>query len=197
MTISSKEQTGPEGTGPTKSEWEVELPLPVSRRLVVRLVRVFEAFARLVLRGLERIDQPWVKPLVKLLRDREFWRFVRFLAVGSLNFVFYYTIFATLHLLHLPPTQAVVVATIIAVLFNFCTTGRIVFGSGRIRLLPRFLGVYAVQLAANILLLKALIGFRVPVLIAEALVIGVLAIATFFALRRFVFNQTLAPPRLG
>lgn len=197
MTISSKEQTGPEGSGRTESEWEVELPLPVSRRLIVRLVKVFDTVAKLALRRLERIDQPWVRPLVKLLRDREFWRFVRFLAVGSLNFVFYYTIFATLHLLHLPPTEAVVVATVVAVLFNFCTTGRIVFGSGRIRLLPRFLGVYAVQLAANILFLKALIGFGVPVLIAEALVIGVLAIATFFALRRFVFSQALVPPRLG
>jgi putative flippase GtrA len=173
----------------------MEVPLPVSRRLLLKLVRLFEAAARILLRRLERLEQPWSARLARLLRDREFWRFVRFLAVGSLNFAFYYTIFATLHLLDVEPTQAVILATIVAVLFNFCTTGRIVFGYGRFRLLPRFIGVYAVQLVANVFSLKALINIGVPVLIAEALVIGVLAIATFFALRRFVFASALLEPK--
>jgi putative flippase GtrA len=72
-------------------------------------------------------------------------------------------------------------------MFNFVTTGRIVFNSGQVRLLPRFIGVYVIQLAANILLLRTLIDLGVSVLLAEALVIGVLAVLTFFALQRFVF----------
>ena len=176
---------------PADTRWAAEVPLPRRNGFLARLVRRIEKPIAAILARLERLNYPWLKPWLKLVRDREFWRFVRFLAVGSLNFLFYYTIFTGLHLLHIPPTQAVVIATIVAVLFNFCTTGRMVFGSGRVRLLPRFVGVYVVQCILNIGMLSALMRLGMPVLIAEALVIGVLAVATFFALRRFVFHDRL------
>lgn len=158
---------------------------------IPNLLRGFERVFRALLAALERLDYAWLNPWLRLARNREFWRFVRFLATGSLNFAFYYSLFTILHLLHVEPVTAVISATVVAVLFNFCTTGRFVFGSGRIHLLPRFIGVYAVQCAANIALLRVLMAMDVPVLIAEALVIGLLAVATFFALRRFVFSAAL------
>ncbi len=127
--------------------------------------------------------------VLRLVRNHGLRRFVLFLMVGSVNFVFYYSLFTFLHFIETPPTRAVVIATIVAVLFNFMTTGRVVFKSGNVRKLPRFLGVYAVQMGLNILSLRALISLGVPVLLAEALVIGVLAVLTFFALRWFVFND--------
>lgn len=160
------------------------------------MIRIFERAAAALIARLERLGLPWLNPLLRIIRERGFWQFVRFLAVGSLNFAFYYSIFTALHLLDLSPTQCVVIATVVAVLFNFVTTGRMVFGNGRARLLPRFIAVYAVQMILNIASLRVLIGAGVPVLAAEALVIGVLAVLTFFALKRFVFSEVdrSAPP---
>lgn len=159
--------------------------------LVQRIVRGFELAFLSALSALERLDVAWLRPWLRLARNREFWRFVRFLATGSLNFAFYYTLFTSLHLVGVEPIPAVISATVVAVLFNFCTTGRLVFGSGRLHLLPRFIGVYVVQCAANIGMLRVLMTAGLPVLVAEAMVIGLLAIATFFALRRFVFAPAL------
>lgn len=159
--------------------------------MIIRLIRTFERAAVAVLRSLERLDSPWLNPMLRLIRQHGFWQFVRFLAVGSLNFAFYYSIFAGLHLLGLAPTQAVVIATVIAVLFNFFTTGQMVFGNRRAQLLPRFISVYVVQTFLNIGSLRLLVAAGVPVLIAEALVIGVLAVLTFFALKRFVFSHAV------
>ena len=159
--------------------------------LAYRLVRRVERLFGRVLHLLEQRNIPALRPWLHMARSREFWRFVRFLATGGLNFVFYYTLFTALHLLGVQPVGAVVLATVVAVLFNFATTGRLVFGSGRLHLLPRFVGVYCVQLAANVVLLRLLLRAGVPVLAAEALVVFALAIATFFALRRFVFSPAL------
>jgi putative flippase GtrA len=127
-----------------------------------------------------------------LLRHRETRRFVLFLAVGSVNFAFYYAVFAGLHFLGASPTAAVVMATIIGVLFNFCTTGRVVFRSGAVRVLPRFIGVYVVQCGLNVLFLRLLIAAGLPVLAAEAIVVATLAVFTFLALRQWVFIDNVA-----
>ena len=167
---------------------------PRRRKPLFRVVRQAEHLARRVLVALERRDVAMLRPWLKLARSREFWRFVRFLATGGVNFAFSYSVFIAVLLLGGAPTSAVVVSWVLGVLFNFATTGRVVFGTGRVQLLPRFIGVYLVQLAANIVLLRALIGLGVAAAVAQALVIGALAIATFFALRRFVFGGA-APAR--
>jgi len=163
--------------------------MQASQRLIVRLIRTMERAAVTLFRSLERLDYPWLNPMLRLIRKHGFWQFVRFLAVGSLNFLFYYTMFASLHLLGMSPTRSVLIATIIAVLFNFFTTGQMVFGNRRARLLPRFISVYVVQTLLNIGSLRLLVGVGVPVLVAEALVIGVLAVLTFFALKHLVFSH--------
>lgn len=159
------------------------------------IVRALERAAAALADGLERTGLPWLNPLARLVRARALRQFVRFLAVGSLNFVFYYSVFTGLHLLRLSPTAAVVAATVVAVLFNFITTGRVVFADGRLRLLPRFVAVYLVQMLLNIGALRLLIAMGAPVLVAEAAVIGVLAVLTFFALKHLVFDRAGPPGR--
>ena len=141
-------------------------------------------------------DRFGISAVLRLVRNPALRRFALFLVVGSVNFVFYYSLFTFLHFLGLKPTPTVVIATIIAVLFNFATTGRVVFKSGNLRLLPRFIAVYVVQMGLNIVSLHELIALGVPVLIAEAVVIGVLAVLTFIALKLFVFKPGADPTPL-
>lgn len=108
--------------------------------------------------------------------------------VGGLNTLVGYGFFVALTYAGLGKTLAVIGATTLGVLFNFLSTGKIVFGSGDLSLLPRFIGVYVVQCTANVLLLKALVAAGVQLLLAEAMILAVLAVGTFFAMRRFVFS---------
>ncbi|HEX8534124.1 MAG TPA: GtrA family protein [Allosphingosinicella sp.] len=121
------------------------------------------------------------------LHNAELRRFVRFLFVGGLNTLVGYAIFAALILIGLSVTAAVIVGTVLGVLFNFVSTGRIVFGSKAGRLLPRFIAVYVVQMGLSIAALHALERAGIEPLIAGALVLPLLAVFTYFAMRRFVF----------
>jgi putative flippase GtrA len=127
--------------------------------------------------------------LGRLLADREMRRFALFLAVGGLNTLVGYGFFVALTLAGLDPTASVIGATIFGLSFNFFSTGRVVFQASGIHLLPRFLAVYAAQCALNVLLLQAVTAAGVPVLVAQAIITLFLAVATFFAMRRFVFGR--------
>ena len=153
-----------------------------------------EARARTLLRQLESRNVAPLRPLFRVARQREFWRFVRFVLTGGVNFAFSYTVFLVAHLLGATPTLAVVIQWVLGVLFNFVTTSRIVFGTGDLRLLARFVGVYVVQLGLNIVGLRALLAAGLSAPIGQALIITALAVVTFFALRRFVFAAHLGRP---
>lgn len=115
-------------------------------------------------------------------------QFARFVAVGLLNTLFGYAIFAALTLIGLGPAAAVVCGTILGVLFNFQSFGRLVFGGAGARLLPRFVAVYAVQAGVNIGLLHWVVGAGVPVLLAQAVVLPPLVVMNYLLMRRFVFT---------
>ena len=123
-----------------------------------------------------------------LLRDPEFRRFFRFLVVGGLNTLVGYAIFAALILLGLPTAAAAIMGTGLGLLFNFVSTGGVVFQNRAGRLLPRFVAVYVVQMGINVAALHALETAGAHPLIAGAVVLPPLAIFTYFALRRFVFR---------
>ncbi|MCU7242422.1 MAG: GtrA family protein [Microcystis aeruginosa WS75] len=63
--------------------------------------------------------------LVNLIKKH---KFARFLLVGVLNTIFGYFLYGTLILIGLDYKLAVLLATILGVLFNFQTTGRLVLG---------------------------------------------------------------------
>jgi putative flippase GtrA len=120
-------------------------------------------------------------------RSSEGGRFLLFLAVGGLNTVVGYGFFVAFHSLGFSPTPAVICATIAGVMFNFLSTGRIVFASQRMHVLPRFIAVYVVQCTANVLMLHALIDAGLSILLAEGIVIALLAVATYVAMKKLVF----------
>ena len=122
------------------------------------------------------------------LRKPEARCFVRLLFVGGVNTLVGYLIFAALILVGLPTPAAVVVGTILAVLFNFFSTGTVVFQNANGRLLPRFIGVYVAQMSLNVAAMAGLEKAGVHPLIGGALLLLPLAVFTYLAMRRFVFS---------
>jgi putative flippase GtrA len=114
-------------------------------------------------------------------------RFLRFLVVGGMNTAFGYACFAALVWAGLHYTLALLLATIAGVLFNFKTTGALVFGSSDTRLLWRFIAVYAVVYTANLAALALLQAAGIHALTAQALLVLPIAVASYLLNRHFVF----------
>lgn len=115
-------------------------------------------------------------------------RFFRFLTVGALNALFGYLCYALLIFVGLHYSLAALLSTVAGVLFNFCTTGRIVFGNRDISLLWRFAGVYAVIYGVNVIVLKTCKALAVDLYLAGALLIPPMAVLAFLLNRKFVFR---------
>ena len=114
-------------------------------------------------------------------------QFVRFLLVGGLNTVFGYCLFALLIWLGLQYPAAIGLATLAGIVFNFQSTGRVVFGSAPWKRIPRFAFVYAVVYALNLAGVSALLGWGINIYLANAMVLLPLAAFAYMLQRRFVF----------
>ena len=71
-------------------------------------------------------------------------QFFLFLVVGGINTILGYAVFALLIYLGLHYALAVIIGTIVGILFNFKTTGGIVFKSKDNRLIFKFFAVYGI-----------------------------------------------------
>ncbi len=118
-------------------------------------------------------------------------RFVRFLLVGGLNTAFGYGVFALLVLAGVHYAVAAFFSTVLGVLFNFRTTGRLVFGSRDDRLLFRFVLVYAITYFVGVGSLRVAKGAGVPVLLAAAVLQLPMSFFTFGLQRAIVFRKPL------
>jgi putative flippase GtrA len=116
-------------------------------------------------------------------------RFLRFLLVGGLNTVFGYGLFALFTWMGMPYPVAIALATVLGVLFNYQTTGRLVFdgpGHGR---LWRFIGVYVLVYLANVAAVAALLRTGMNVYVANAAAMLPLVAASYLLQRSFVFRS--------
>jgi putative flippase GtrA len=122
---------------------------------------------------------------------RRLWsvRFFRFLVVGGINTLFGYIVYAGFILLNLHYSLAALFSTILGIIFNFFTTGRIVFKDRRSNLIVRFFGVYAVYYVLNVSLLKLLTAQGLNSLVSGAITALPLAVLSYFLSRTFVFKQ--------
>lgn len=114
-------------------------------------------------------------------------QFHRYLAVGLLNTLFGYGIFALLNYLGLGYPVALLLATVLGVLFNFKSIGILVFESRNNGLIFRFIAVYVVIYLLNLLGLKLLSVAHVNVYIAGAILLPLMAAVGFLVNKRFVF----------
>ena len=114
-------------------------------------------------------------------------RFVRFLLVGVLNTAFGYGCFVACLWLGMHYALAAAVATVLGVLFNFKSTGRLVFrsrGNGR---LHRFVAVYAVTYVVNVLALAVMLRFGIPEWLGGLIMLLPSAILSYVLNSRYVF----------
>lgn len=116
-------------------------------------------------------------------------RFVRFLLVGGVNTVFGYAMFALLYLSTGMHNVAVVGATALGIVFNFFTTGRIVFGNRSWRAFLPFVAAYGVALGLNLMVLNLLLLAGVPPLAGQAISLPVVVVSAYLLNARLVFRD--------
>lgn len=109
--------------------------------------------------------------------------------MAGLNTVFGYGLFATLILIGLRYPLAAAIATVIGILFNFQTTGRLVFGRHDPSLILRFLAVYAISYVVGITLIGWADRHGISVLLAAAVLAVPMGFFSFTLQRLLVFRR--------
>ncbi len=137
-------------------------------------------------------------------------KFIKFLFVGALNTLFGYSLYALClftftHLPHTPyiiatikkfvgflnlnkETLSLTIQWVVGVLWNFQTTGKIVFKNKDNGLLFKFLLTYIVSYLVNKTLLEMLLHYGFNGYIAQAIIVLPVAIFSFIMLKTFVFK---------
>lgn len=115
--------------------------------------------------------------------------FVRFLLVGGLNATFGYSCFALLVYLGAHYSLALFLSTVAGVIFNFKSTGKLVFSSSRRHSFLRFVCVYAVVYGANLAGMRVLEEMKLNPYASAALLILPVALIAFFLQKRYVFSH--------
>jgi putative flippase GtrA len=116
-------------------------------------------------------------------------RFIRFLLVAALNTVFGYSLFAALILLGIRYPIAAAIGTVIGILFNFQTTGRLVFERHDLSLILRFLAVYGISYVVGVSLLRWADQHAISVLVAAAVLAVPMGFFSYTLQRLLVFRR--------
>lgn len=129
-----------------------------------------------------------MQPPPKIWRDRT--RLFKFLLIGGLNTAFGYSVFLIALRSGIHYALAAGIATTLGVLFNFKTTGRLVFGSKDHRRLPWFILVYLIVYVVNVIGLRIFLGFGVPAWMGGFFLILPCAVLSYILNKNYVFRQT-------
>lgn len=113
----------------------------------------------------------------------------RFIAVGIINTLFGYGVYSLLLMIHVNPTLAIILASVLGVLFNFKTIGRFVFKNNNQRLLVKFILVYLVALLVNLSLEYGFFLYWHNAYLAGLGSLLVTSVVSFVLNRNFVFQQ--------
>jgi putative flippase GtrA len=118
-------------------------------------------------------------------------RFIKFLFVGFINTVFGYGVFALLLFLGLHYALSSLFGTILGVIFNFFTTGRLVFQNTDNLLIFKFIGVYAIVYLINLFFLAIIDYFNFNLYIGGLIILLPMALFAFQLNQIFVFNERI------
>lgn len=115
---------------------------------------------------------------------------IRFFIVGGVNTVFGYSVFAFLIYLGLHYSIAALAGTFIGVLFNFKTTGKLVFKNSDNTLIIRFFAVYGIVYLLNVTGLAFFNHIQINNYVAGAILIVPVGVIAFLLNKKFVFNKS-------
>lgn len=118
-------------------------------------------------------------------------RFFRFLAIGVLNTAIGYALYIVGLQFHAAPAMALVFATAFGAVFNYFSTGRVVFGVHSLNRMPRFLLAYALIYVFNLLILKAFLMSGLRPWLAQALSLPIVVVVSYCLLNFWVFEERL------
>lgn len=115
------------------------------------------------------------------------WKFIKFLFVGGLNTAFGYGVFALFIYCGLHYSLASLLSTVCGILFNFKTTGIIVFKNHNNSLIFRFFAAYVIIYALNLLGLRLFDIIHFNIYGAGFILIFPMAVVSFVLMKKFVF----------
>ena len=118
--------------------------------------------------------------------------FLRFLIVGGVNTLFGLVVYALLALTAMPTWIVLLISNLIGMIFNFFTTGGVVFSDVSISRFPRFFICYG----AIYLIYLELINWLDPILnsriIAMSIIVLPVTVLSYLILNFFVFTNKIA-----
>jgi len=114
----------------------------------------------------------------------------KYLLVGGLNTAFGYCVFVTFLFFGLHFSLAVLISTILGVLFNFQSYGRLVFQNHSVNLLGRFIFVYTIIYFTNILLILLFERLVFNLYYSGALAMSFSTILGFNLNKRYVWKKS-------
>lgn len=117
-------------------------------------------------------------------------RIFRFLITGTLNSFFGFLVFSCCQLLGLAVNFAIFVGMLSGVIFNFFTTGGIVFRQLSIRRFPLFIVCYLAIYAINVFLFTKLSVFIHSSILNQAILTVPLALLSYLLMSNIVFRKT-------
>ena len=116
-------------------------------------------------------------------------KFKKFLIVGVINTIFGYSLYALFLFLGFHYNIAVLLSTILGILFNFKTIGKFVFNKSSNRFFLKFVSSYVIIYFLNITLLSIFDYFKFNMYFAGFVAIIFLAFISFYLNKKFVFNH--------
>jgi putative flippase GtrA len=126
-------------------------------------------------------------PLKRVLERQKIFRFI---LVGILNTIFGYGFYALLVFAGMKYTLAILFSTIAGIIFNFRTTGVLVFQNKDKRLFLKFLLVYALIYGLNVESAKMLNSlYSMSPYLSQAVILPFLATISYLLNRYFVFKE--------
>jgi putative flippase GtrA len=121
--------------------------------------------------------------------DAEKVRPLKFLVVGGINTLFGYLIFSLFIYLGLYYPFAVFLTTCFGIFFNFKMLSRFVFDNSNTRLIPKFIGVYAIAYFLNISIIKISSYYTTNLYIGGCIATLITAFASYYLNKNFVFRK--------
>jgi putative flippase GtrA len=115
-------------------------------------------------------------------------RFIRFVVVGAINSIVGFSAFTVILLLGAPAWIAIAGGNVLGIVFNFFSTGGVVFRDLSLSNMPRFVACSLLLLALNVCLmdwLSPLIGGRI---VTQALLTAPLAVVSYLGMTKLVFR---------